>query len=214
MFRAILMTQWKWNRVIVLLATIAGFALPLAAFRTALTSYDAVGFINGMQQWGIGYALLATVAGLLVAMSAWQQDHAGRHVYALSLPVPRSRYVAMRFGAGAAFLGIPVVALLIGCLIVGASGAIPEGLHAYPIQLTARFALAALVSYAIFFAIASATPQTAGVILGLLGALLFAQYLLSLMAGNIDILSPIGNFLFVKPGFFSVFTGRWMLVDV
>lgn len=214
MFRAILLTQWKWSRVIVLLTTITGFALPLASLRTAATAYSPVEFVFSMQRWAVGYALLAAAAGLLVALSAWQHDHAGRHVYALSLPVTRARYTALRFGAGALFLALPIAAVLIGCLIVAMSGIIPDGLHAYPLELTSRFALAAFVAYAIFFAIASSTPQTAGVVIGLIAAVLFSQYLLSVTSAEVDILTPIGNFLFVRPGLFSVFTGRWMLVDV
>ena len=80
--------------------------------------------------------------------------------------------------------------------------------------MTARFALAAFVAYAIFFAIASSTPQTAAVVIGAIAAVLFSQYLLSLTNSNIDILEPIADFLFVRPGLFSVFAGRWMLVDV
>jgi len=214
MFRAIVLSQWKWSRLVVLLATITAVALPLASLRTAVQGYSAVEFVGLMQQWAPGYALLAAAAGLLVALSAWQQDHAGRHVYALSLPVTRTRYTAMRYGAGALFLASPVVAVLIGSLIVAASGAVPDGLHAYPLELAARFALAAFVAYSIFFAIASSTPQTAGVVLGAVAAVLFTQYLLSLANTNVDILGPIANFLFVDPGLFSIFTGRWMLVDV
>ncbi len=214
MFRAIFMTQWKWSRLVVLLSTVAAFALPLASLRSASDAFSATDFVRQMQSWATGYALLAAASGLLVALMAWQQDHAGHHVYALSLPVSRARYTAMRFGAGAAFLAAPVVAVLIGCLIVAASHAIPQGLHVYPLELATRFALAAFVSYSIFFAIASSTPQTAGVVIGIIAAVLFTQYLLSVTNTDVDILGPIANFLFVRPGFFSVFAGRWMLVDV
>lgn len=214
MFRAILMTQWKWSRLIILLATIAGFVLPLASLQSASTAFDAATFVTAMQAWATGYALLAAMVGLLVALSAWQPDHAGRHVYALSLPVSRARYTALRFGAGSVFLAIPIVAVLIGCLVVAGIGAIPAGLHAYPLELTVRFALAAFVAYAIFFAIASSTPQAAGVVIGVIVAVLFTQYLLTVGGSKVDIIQPIGDFLFVRPGLFSVFTGRWMLVDV
>jgi hypothetical protein len=213
MFRAILYTQWKGSRVLVLLATIVGFALPLASLRGAREALNAIQFIAAMQEWAGGYAILAAGLGLLVAMAAWQPDHAGRHVYALSLPVSRSRYTLMRMGAGALFLVPPVLAVLLGSLVVSASD-IPNGLHAYPFALALRFAFATAVAYAIFFAIASSTPQTAGVILGLIAAVIFTQYLLSVMGTNEDILEPIVNFIFVKPGVLSIFTGRWMLIDV
>lgn len=213
MFRAILYTQWKGSRVLVLLATIVGFALPLASLRSARQSVTAIQFIDAMQQWAGGYAILAAGLGLLIAMTAWQPDHAGRHVYALSLPVSRGRYTLMRMGAGALFMVPPILAVLLGSLLVAASD-VPSGLHAYPFALALRFAFAAAVAYAIFFAIAASTPQTAGVILGLIAAVIFTQYLLSIMGTNEDILEPIVRFIFVKPGVLSIFTGRWMLVDV
>lgn len=214
MFRAILATQWKGARVVVLLATLVGFALPLASLRSAQEAFNAMQFVNSMQQWGAAYAILAAALGLLVAMAAWQPDHAGRHVYALSLPITRSRYTMMRLGAGALFLAPPMIGVLAGALVVAASSAIPAGLHAYPFALAMRFALAALVAYAIFFAIASSTPQTAGVILGAIAAILFTQYLISVLGSSESIIEPIINFVFFRPGLLSIFAGRWMLVDV
>lgn len=213
MFHAILRTQWKSSRLLILLATIVGFALPLASLNSARGTVNATQFIAAMQQWAGGYAILAAGLGLLIAMAAWQPDHAGRHVYALSLPVSRSRYTLLRMGAGALFMVPPIFAVLFGAMIVGISD-IPTGLHAYPFALALRFAFAAAVAYAIFFAIASSTPQTAGVILGIIAAVLFTQYLMSVMGTKQDILEPIVRFIFVKPGVLSIFTGRWMLVDV
>lgn len=213
MFRAILRTQWKGSRTLVLLATIVAFALPLASLSNARGALNSTQFIGAMQRWAGGYALLAAGLGLLLAMAAWQPDHAGRHVYALSLPISRARYTLMRMGAGAAFMVPPILAVLVGSLIVAVSD-IPNGLNAYPVALALRFAFAAAVAYAIFFAIASSTPQTAGVILGIIAAVFFTQYLMSVMGAKVDILEPIARFIFVKPGVLSIFTGRWMLVDV
>lgn len=214
MFRAILATQWKGSRVIVLLATVIAFALPLASLQRARDAYSPHQFVSAMQMWAGGYALLAAAVGLLVALAAWQPDHQGRHVYALSLPVSRARYTALRFAAGAVFMIPTVIALLVGALVVAASDAIPDGLHAYPVALSVRFAFAAAVSYALFFSIASATAQTAGVIIGVIAAVLFSQYLLSVTSADVDLLTPIFQFVFVRPGILSVFAGRWMLVDV
>lgn len=214
MFRAILQTQWKWTRAVVLLTTIGGFALPLWVLQYARDATTAQQFVGRMQVWAPAFAVLSAVAGLLVALVAWQPDHQGRHVYALSLPIPRSRYVTLRLGAGLLFLVPTIVSVLIAALIVSASGAIPDGLQAYPLAFTFRFALAVLVAYVIFFAIASSTPQTAGVVLGILAALVFTQYLLSTFGSRMDILSPVIDFVFYRPGILSVFSGRWMLVDV
>jgi hypothetical protein len=91
---------------------------------------------------------------------------------------------------------------------------IPEGLHAFPLSLTLRFALAAAVAYALFFAIGSGTTKTAAIILGAIAGLLLGQWLLFVVGIEYDLLSRVGDFVFVKPGILSVFSGRWMLVDV
>jgi hypothetical protein len=214
MFRAMLLTQWKWTRNVVLLTTIAGFALPLWVLQSARGAETAQQFVGRMQAWAPGFAVLAALAGLLVALLAWQPDHQGRHVYALSLPIPRARYVALRLSAGLVFLVPTILAVLVGALVVSASDAIPDGLQAYPVAFTLRFALAALVAYVLFFAIASSTAQTAGIVLGVVAAVVFTQYLISTFGGRMDILGPVIDFVFTKPGILSVFSGRWMLVDV
>jgi hypothetical protein len=214
MFRAIVATQWKWTRSVVLLATLAGFALPLASLQTARNASTPQEFIGTMQAWGAAYALLAGTVGLLVALAAWGHDHQGRHVYALSLPISRPRYALLRFSAGTLFLLAPTVAVLLGSLAVALSGAIPEGLHAFPFALTLRFLFAAAVAYALFFSIGSGTTKTAGIVLGVFALLLFGQYLLGVVGARFDLLSHVADFLFIRPGVLSIFSGRWMLVDV
>src|SRR2546428_1229831 len=130
MFKAIIKTQWKWTRLAVLLSVVGVFALPLLSLASASKRTEPREFISTMQSWGVAYAFAAAVVGLLVATLAWNSDHRGHHVYALSLPVARWRYVLLRFGAGLLFLLPPVVALAISALIVSANHAIPAGLHA------------------------------------------------------------------------------------
>jgi hypothetical protein len=212
MFSAILRTQWKWTRGPVLLASVLAFAIPLASL-TMAEGLAAAPFVHQTQYFSGAYPLLASALALGVAMLAWGHDHRGRHVYALTLPIPRWRYALMRLAAGALFLMPPVVALLIGGIVGSASGMIPEGLHAYPYSLALRFGFAAAVAFALFFAVAASTPRTAGIVLGLIAAVFFAQYVLEITNLDIDILSPIVERLFGRGGMLSVFTGRWVLVD-
>src|SRR5205814_3499155 len=102
MFRVILYTQWKWSRLIVVLGSVAGFALPIISLQGAarpdaspLTPGD---LLHTVQSWGVLYPVLAATLGLLVALATWAPDHRGRHVHALVLPLPRWRYVLLRFG--------------------------------------------------------------------------------------------------------------------
>ena len=213
MYRMILVTQWKWTRGIVLVATILGFALPFASLQAASGTTRPADFVARMQQFGVWYALLAAGMGLMVALTAWAHDQRGRHVYALMLPVSRSRYVLMRLGAGGSFLLPPAAAVLLGALFVSFFGAIPDGLTSYPVALTLRFLFAACVAYALFFAIGSATQKTAGIILGAAAAILLSQYLFALLGVDLHLLDRVVEALFQSPGVFSVFSGRWSLVD-
>lgn len=213
MFRAIVETQWKWTRGYIMAATILAFAVPLMSLQSAYRAESASYFVSIMQSWGVWYALLAAATGLSAAFTAWSHDHRGRHVYALILPVSRARYSFMRLGAGALFMSPVVLALLLGALAVAAFGAIPDGLRVYAFAITVRFALAALVAYTIFFAIASATSRAAGLVLGVIAAVVFVAYLGAVANLSLDFLPKLGRMLFESPGVFSVFTGRWMLVD-
>jgi hypothetical protein len=170
--------------------------------------------VSRMQLWGVAYALLAGGVGLLVSLVAWGHDHRGRHTYALSLPVSRARYVLMRLGAGALFLAPPMIAVFAGSLVVAMSGLIPNGLHAYPIALSLRFAFATLVAFAIFFAAGAASPRTAAIVIGIIVAIVLAQYLLSLVNVQYDVIGHAMDKVFASPGVLSVFSGRWSLVDV
>lgn len=213
MYRMMLLTQWKWTRAIVLLATVLGFAIPLASLQAANGSSSAVDFVQRMQRFGVWYALLAAGLGLAVAITAWAHDQRGRHVYALTLPVSRARYVMMRLGAGFTFLLPAAFAVLLGALVVALVGPIPEGLMVYPVALTLRFFFAACVAFTLFFAIGSATQKTAGIILGAIAAVLLTQYVFAVLEMDVPLLERTLELLFRSPGVFSVFSGRWSLVD-
>ena len=218
MFRAVLYTQWKWSRLIILLGTVAAFAIsPISlqgAARPERGALQAQELLRAVQAWGSLYPLLAAALGLLVAITAWAADHRGRHVHALTLPVPRWQYVLLRFGAGLLLLGAPIVAVLIGSSLAVLMATLPPGLQAYPIALTVRFAFAVFVAYAIFFAVSSGTARTAGIILGVIGVAVLAQVVAGIAGLDFNLLANLHTLLLLGPGPLAVFAGRWMLVDV
>lgn len=218
MFREILRTQWKWARLLVLGACVAAFALPVFSVQPLGREVD--GWMDGqsvlraMRSFSTMYVLLACAVGLAVGISAWSADHRGRHVYALSLPVPRSRFALMRLGAGVLLVGLPALSLWVGALVATSSVRLPPGLEAFPTSIAIRFTLASLLAYALFFSIASGTSRTAGWVLGAIAGVL----LLAIFGGEWAIArgytDEIEILLFSWPGLFEVFTGRWMLIDV
>ncbi|MDP3910228.1 MAG: hypothetical protein Q8Q14_07535 [Gemmatimonadales bacterium] len=218
MFRMILFTQWKWARAVVALGAVIAFALPVLSVgqfgREQASRWEVQAMLSSIQSWGVLYPVVAGLLALLIAVLTWSPDHRGRHVYALTLPVPRWHYVLGRFGAGALLLAAPVIALWAGALIAAAAASIPPGLQAYPTMLALRFSLAVLVAYALLFAVASATTRTAGYVLGVLAALILVEVLLSVADVNVHILGPALMRVFLWPGPLEIFTGRWMLIDV
>jgi hypothetical protein len=217
MFRAVLATQWKWTRGALLFATCLTFALPLLSMRAAGRAFaeaNARTLLAQIEAFGIFYALCAGLIGLLVAAMAWTSDHSGRHVYALSLPIERWKYVAMRYGAGATTLAAPVIALWIGAIVAITSVDLPQGLHAHPTALAVRFALAVLLTYSIFFAISSGTKRTAGILLAVLGALIVFEIIREPIGIRVSPFFWLIEFLLDSPGTFGVFNARWMLIDV
>src|SRR6266567_1040599 len=192
MFRVMLYSQWKWSRLIVLLGSVAGFALPLisvhGAARADSSPLQAPELLHAVQSWGVLYPVLAATLGLLVAIASWTPDHRGRHVYALVLPVPRWRYVLLRFGAGALLLAAPITAVLVGALLATSSAAIPAGLQGYPVALAVRFAVSA------------GTARTAGIILALIGGVLLVQVLAQAARVDLDLMGKLQLLVLNWPG--------------
>src|SRR5258708_32402528 len=179
MFRVMLYTQWKWSRLIILLGAIAAFAMPIISLQCAARAdrnpLAAQDLLRAVQSWGTLYPVLAAALGLLVGMAGWAPDHRGRHVHALTLPLPRWRYVLLRCACGALLLAIPAVAVLAGALLATATATLPPGLQSYPFALAAHFVLATAVAYGVFFAVSAATARTAGIIPAAVVALLALQ---------------------------------------
>jgi FtsH-binding integral membrane protein len=213
-WRAMFEVQWKWTRYGVLLSVLLAFTLPLLSFHVAAGSPDIRNFISAMQAWSVGYAVLSAGIGLLIALAAWANDHRQRHVYPLSLPIARWRYVLFRFGNGLVLLLLPTAALFIAAQLVAHGGHVPAGLRAYPVALTLRFAFASVVAYAIFFAVSSATGRTAGYILGAIAAVLLVQIVLSATGSQANVIGRVADIVFAAPGLLAVFGGRWLLIDV
>lgn len=219
MFQQVWLHQWRSSRALVLALVIAAFAAPLASvyYGSDMATADA----RGVAQWlaasrlaGRAVPVLALVAGLFVGMASWAADHAGRHVYALSLPVPRWQYVLLRFGAGAALLAAPVLGMGLGAVIATLSITLPEGVHAYVVQLTLRFALAVLVCFSAFFAISIATRRAAVLTLGTIGGLVVCDLLIQAGGGEAFALEWVGRVLTTWPGPLAILLSRWALFDV
>jgi len=219
MYRQILHALWSGLRLPVALLALVAFALPLlmvtyGANLPGAPAGEVADWLFAAQQIGVLIPGLALVAGVLVGLGAWMHDHAGKHVYALSLPVSRERYVWLRFAAGATLLLAPVLALGAGALLATLSVRLPSGVHAYPLSLTGRFLMATLVCYAIFFAIAISTRRAAVAVLGVICGLLLADLLLAAVGVQASVTPTVFMWLTNWPGPLAILVGRWALFDV
>ncbi len=217
MLRIILYSQWKWSRGWLLPVAVVGFAIPYFMLRVGYSGeryWDAAGLLEQVAAWGRGYPALAAAIGLLVGTSAWIHDHRGDHVYALVLPTPRWYYVLLRYTAGLVLLAPAMITVFLGALTATWFTTLPAGIYAYPIQLAARFMLATLLAYSLFFAIASGTQRAAGAVLTIVGIVVVTQLLAGIAGSDLNVLEAAFDRITIWPGPLEVFVGRWMLVDL
>lgn len=219
MYRQILYVQWCALRLPVVLLGVLAFALPLLTVTyggglEGAPPGQVAQWLYAAQQIGQLVPYVAMLAGVLLGIGSWAPDHAGKHVYALSLPVTRARYVWLRFAAGTTLLLVPVTAIGIGALVATVSVRLPSGVHAYPLALTARFLLASFVCYAIFFTIAISTRRAALAVLGGIGGLLLADAVLWGFGVGATVTPTVFMWLTNWPGPLSILIGRWALFDV
>jgi hypothetical protein len=211
-FRPLLGLQWKASKwaVVILLPLLIGLPIVVMSFgrrfsRDAFSS-PAFDMVRAVELWSPVFPILAALTGAAFALAAWAWDHNTNHIYALSLPIERWRYALLKMAAGAVTLALPVLALFIGALIATATTTLPDGLRAYPVSFAFRFLFAALIVYAIMFALAAGTMRTT------LRVALALVVLVTL--GGIFALDDIVRILATWPGPFAVFGGNWMMIDV
>lgn len=228
MYQPMLSLHWKQIRFGLLPFILAAYGLPLIAVQGLGSApgmdgppLEAYRVLATYGVWAPMFPLLAAATGITLALSAWNWDHQLGHVYALSLPISRWRYAALKMGAGATLALIPAAAFWIGARVAVASISLPTGLHAYPNELAVRFLAGVLVCYALLFALAAGTVRTAvWVISGALALVLLATIFSSFIlphfgiVGRTQTLEWIVHVLGSAPGPFRVFTGNWTLIDV
>lgn len=220
MFAVVCRMQWKASRTAVVLLAVVGFLIPLVAVQQAGFSagdrraWDVALMLATVESAGALFPTLALILGLALAVAAWSADHQTEHVYALTLPVPRWYYVLLRFGAGALLLVPVAVAVALGCTAAVATLDLPDGLRTYPGVITLRFAIAALLCYALLFAMAAATKRTVAITVGAVAVLLALLLLLDVLGvGSAALVEPV-LVLFSRGGPLGALAGPWMLIGV
>lgn len=217
MYLAIARTQWLWTRGLVGALSLLCFLTPVLAWQLGAGSEGATvdALLNGFSIAGPVVALIAALAGgFVLAVYPWSVDAEGRHVYALSLPIPWTQFLTARFATGALSLLAPTVALWIGGTVATRLVELPPFLRAYPGMLALRFFLAALLAYSASFVLQYVAGRRAVltalvVLLGVVGGTVALQVL-----GFGNVVTAVTGFLFKAPGPFAIFSDPWMLIDV
>jgi len=219
MFRAILYTQWKWARPVLVLAAVVAGWIPLQALRSApyktMGTYHIPSLYSSITAASTGYQFLALAVAVVIAISSWQADSTRQHVYALSLPIARWRFVLMRFGAGAALLGIVAAAVGVFGGVAAAIAPLPPMLHAYPVGLALRFWLGSLIPFGAIFALLTSNPRKVKwVVAGVVTVFAVDIMLASFGVTQAPLLKGVFEGLYAPGGPLTAFLTRWMLIDV
>jgi ABC-type transport system involved in multi-copper enzyme maturation permease subunit len=216
MLKAMLRAQWKacWHLVTAL--TVAAFLLPIVSVRLGWKGAEAnlPRFLTEMELWGFFYPGLAAIAGLILGTAIWISDRRGQHVYALLLPLPRWKYVLLRYTSGLALLLPLILALWLGALFATTGLDIPVGLRQFPHGLALKFALVLVLLFGVFFALSAMSSRTRGIGLRVLGLFLAAHIAVILLDPKTNLLWTVVKALAQWPGPLAPLGGRWMLIDV
>lgn len=215
MLKAMIRIQWKacWHLVAAL--SVAALALPLVSVRVGWRAAASLPrFLLELQLWGYFYPGLAAVAALVLGTALWRSDRRGQHVYALLLPLPRWRYVLLRYGAGLVLL-LPIAASLwLGAQLTTLTVDLPPGMRVFPNALALKFALALVLLFGMAFAAAAASTRALGIALRVAGLFLAVHIAVILLQPRLNLLWSVVSVLGRWPGPFAVLGGRWMLIDV
>ncbi len=217
--------HWKASRWLLLPLVLGAFLIPFTTWTggpmTNLIGQPGIGYFSHSAQMAAFYPALAALAGMILALTAWNWDHQKAHVYPLSLPISRTRYSVLKFGSGVVLLLLPTIVLGLTALGVSNLVDLPAGLRSYPLELTGRFFLAGTTAYAFWFALASGTIRTTVLlIVGLVLFLFLADPLTEFVAGVVPRLEGVNpsrsflHFMTADWGPLRVFVGNWMLIDV
>jgi hypothetical protein len=218
MFGQTLFVQWKWNRDFLAFYTFVAFAAPLIILWVALphlglSSARELVRVGGVV--GIAIAVISVCAGLTVAWQGYGIDERVGHIYALSLPLTRTRALTMRAASALALLAVPALGVWIGSVLAATQVTLPPSLHSYAGSLASRALLAAWLAHACIFALRYSAGRRARAVLFTLtmviGSLGFAT---EAVPGARSTIIRTAEFFISNPGPFGVFFGRWSLIDV
>jgi hypothetical protein len=216
-FRGVMMSLWRESRLAVLLLGGLALAVPILSLRgrwTAADPWTAWDLLHASTRWSAAYPVMALTAALALAAGAWWPDHRTKHVYALTLPIARSRYLLLRYTAGLLLLLAIGGLLWLGGLVATFTIPLPPLLHAYAAGLAVRFCLAGLSAYTLLFAVSGLTPRMARVIVAACLVLVIVTVAADLLTLGWNPVATVVDALLGPYSPLTIFRASWMLIDV
>lgn len=217
MLRTLIQDQTRRMLPVLASLTVAAMALPYWSVRILGNgSRVPAGATEALMPFlviGPAYAVCALLLGMTAAVSAWSADDVGKHVYALTLPIPRWHYALLRAVAGLVLMLPVCITFWLATLGWASSVEIPPGLRAYPNALALRFAFTAAMSFSVMFWAGSITKRTGRILLGVLVAVTILEVLGSVLGlpwTPLTLVAWLGG----KMSLGTMILGRWSLVDV
>lgn len=217
MFRVVVLSQWRESRLAVGFLAVMALAVPMLSTWGNWSDAGPAAYLHltgSVWRWGVAYPLLALVTALILGLGVWRPDNRMGHVYALTLPVARSRYLLLRYAAGLLLIAAVAAVLWIAAMASTTRLALPSALQAYPGALTLRFLLAAAVAYTLFFSLGAMTPRLGRILVAAFLALVIVTAVADLLHLGWWPLPSVLRALFSPYGPLGAFQGRWMLIDV
>ena len=216
MYKALLYAQWKHQRNELIVFTMAGAVLAPASLWQAHNGYsdwNPMVLLSTSMMIGMLGSTIAIATGFLLAVRPFVLDSRSQHTYALALPVPRATYALLRVAAGLTLTILPAMGFLIGALV--AAQAIPPAmlLRAYPVGLSVRFLLAAMLAFALGFGVQYGLGRNAARWIVIAAITIAGVEIFGQMVFQVSLTAPFWELLGGSASPLGVF-GRWMLFDV
>jgi hypothetical protein len=216
MFRSLLLSQWAYSRTTLLFFVVLAFAAsPVALAFFPVSNGDPGALVLAGEGAGALVLFAVGLVSLALGVQSWSIDAGQGHIYALSLPVSRGRYVTLRIAAVCTLLALVAAAVLLGGLAAVVLVELPATLHAYPFALALRALLCSwLVACTVIALRSMARDRLAQVVLAILVVAVVIVATVQVGLGGTSVGSVVWEALRSRPGPLSVLLGRWTLIDV
>lgn len=176
MIREFLSVEWERRRGLLLLVTGLYAAVPLmylatlgGAARPGTGGAQTVLRVDPLQLTALALVGAILLSALAWGGTSWRDERRGGWVYALSLPIQRTHLFALRYLAGLAWLGLPLLALTALSFVAAAVATVPVGMYAYPGSFSSWVVLVSWFLYTLAFVL-SARFEHPWRLLGIAGA--------------------------------------------